>query len=120
MAENDPETRSLLQRTGNQALGLVLQNMAASGNYGGAVDSFVAAFRPDVNNNINADLTGIDSDGELIFYGVRDGTDKDGRPTYRRQGEGVAITELRKINPDVANLLVKVAEDNMKARGGGG
>ena len=94
--------------------------MAASGNYGGAVDSFVAAFRPDVNNNINADLTGIDSDGELIFYGVRDGTDKDGRPTYRRQGEGVAITELRKINPDVANLLVKVAEDNMKARGGGG
>lgn len=120
LAENDPETRSLLQRTGNQALGLVLQNMAASGNYGGAVDSFVAAFRPDVNNNINADLTGIDSDGELIFYGVRDGTDKDGRPTYRRQGEGVAITELRKINPDVANLLVKVAEDNMKARGGGG
>ena len=120
LAENDPETRSLLQRTGDQALGLVLQNMAASGNYGGAVDSFVAAFRPDVNNNINADLTGIDSDGELIFYGVRDGTDKDGRPTYRRQGEGVAITELRKINPDVANLLVKVAEDNMKARGGGG
>ena len=120
LAENDPETRSLLQRTGNQALGLVLQNMAASGNYGGAVDSFVAAFRPDVNNNINADLTGIDSDGELIFYGVRDGTDKDGRPTYRRQGEGVAITELRKINPDVANLLVNVAEDNMKARGGGG
>ena len=120
LAENDPETRSLLQRTGNQALGLVLQNMAASGNYGGAVDSFVASFRPDVNNNINADLTGIDSDGELIFYGVRDGTDKDGRPTYRRQGEGVAITELRKINPDVANLLVKVAEDNMKARGGGG
>ena len=120
LAENDPETRSLLQRTGNQALGLVLQNMAASGNYGGAVDSFVAAFRPDVNNNINADLTGIDSDGELIFYGVRDGTDKDGRPTYRRQGEGVAITELRKLNPDVANLLVKVAEDNMKARGGGG
>ena len=120
LAENDPETRSLLRRTGNQALGLVLQNMAASGNYGGAVDSFVAAFRPDVNNNINADLTGIDSDGELIFYGVRDGTDKDGRPTYRRQGEGVEITELRKINPDVANLLVKVAEDNMKARGGGG
>ena len=120
LAENDPETRSLLQRTGNQALGLVLQNMAASGNDGGAVDSFGAAFRPDVNNNINADLTGIDSDGELIFYGVRDGTDKDGRPTYRRQGEGVAITELRKINPDVANLLVKVAEDNMKARGGGG
>ena len=120
LAENDPETRSLLQRTGNQALGLVLQNMAASGNYGGAVDSFVAAFRPDVNNNINADLTGIDSDGELIFYGVRDGTDKDGRPTYRRQGEGVAITELRKINPDVANLLVKVAEDNMKAPGAAG
>lgn len=120
LSESDPETAELLRRTGNQALGLVLQNMAASGNYGGAVDSFVAAFRPDVNNNINADLTGIDSDGELIFYGVRDGTDKDGKPTYRRQGEGVAITELRKINPDVANLLVKVAEDNMKARGYGG
>lgn len=120
LAENDPETASLLQRTGNQALSLVLQNMAASGDYGGAVDSFVSVFRPDVNDNINADLTGIDSDGELIFYGVRDGTDKDGKPTYRRQGEGVAITELRKINPDVANLLVKIAEDNKKARGGSG
>ena len=108
------ESRASINRLGNTTLSLVMQQMAASGNYGTAVDSFLKLFRPGVDGQINADLSGISSDGEMIFYGVRSGSGS------RRQDEGVKISELRKLNSDVANLLVNIANSNEAARGNSG
>jgi len=108
------ESRASINRLGNTTLSLVMQQMAASGSYGTAVDSFLKLFRPGVDGQINADLSGISSDGEMIFYGVRSGSGS------RRQDEGVKISELRKLNSDVANLLVNIANSNEAARGNSG
>ena len=108
------ESRAAINRLGNTTLSLVMQQMAASGDYGTAVDSFLKLFRPSVDGQINADLSAISTDGEMIFYGVRSGSGS------RRQGEAVKISELRKLNSDVANLLVNIANSNEAARGNSG
>ncbi len=108
------ESRAAINRLGNTTLSLVMQQMAASGDYGTAVDSFLKLFRPGVNGQISANLSGISTDGEMIFYGVRSGSGT------RRQDEGVKISELRKLNSDVANLLVNIANSNEAARGNSG
>ena len=108
------ESRAAIKRLGDTTLSLVMQQMAASGDYGTVVDSFLEKFRPGVDGQINSDLSAISTDGEMIFYGVRSGSGS------RRQGEGVKISELRKLNSDVANLLVNIANSNEAARGNSG
>ena len=109
------ESRAAIKRLGGDTtLSLVMQQMAASGDYGTVVDSFLEKFRPGVDGQIKSDLSAISTDGEMIFYGVRSGSGS------RRQGEGVKISELRKLNSDVANLLVNIANSNEAARGNSG
>ena len=108
------ESRAAIKRLGDTTLSLVMQQMAASGDYGTVVDSFLEKFRPGVDGQIKSDLSAISTDGEMIFYGVRSGSGS------RRQGEGVKISELRKLNSDVANLLVNIANSNEAARGNSG
>ena len=108
------ESRAAIKRLGDTTLSLVMQQMAASGDYGTVVDSFLEKFRPGVDGQITSDLSAISTDGEMIFYGVRSGSGS------RRQGEGVKISELRKLNSDVANLLVNIANSNEAARGNSG
>nr|WP_273424931.1 hypothetical protein [Halomonas sp.] len=111
IAADTPESRELLIETANMSLGLVLQQMAEAGESGGALDSFVSLFRSDVSGTMSPDVSKIQIAGDTLYY-----REMDDQGDVARVGEGVKIDELRKVSPEIADLLKAIAEENAKAR----
>ena len=111
IAADTTESRELLIETANMSLGLVLQQMAEAGESGGALDSFVSLFRRDVSGTLSPDVSKIQIAGDTLYY-----REMDDQGDVARVGEGVKIDELRKVSPEIADLLKAIAEENAKAR----
>ena len=111
IAADTTESQELLIETANMSLGLVLQQMAEAGESGGALDSFVSLFRSDVSGTLSPDVSKIQIAGDTLYY-----REMDDQGDVARVGEGVKIDELRKVSPEIADLLKAIAEENAKAR----
>lgn len=102
-----PQARQLATNALNTAVALTVQVLAAEGKSGGIVDSFQSLFRKDVSGTTSYDVSGLVRAGDLIYY-----REKDAQGDSAPVGEGVSINALRRVDPDLANMIVEIADNN--------
>lgn len=105
-----PQAQQLAKNALNTALSLTVQVLADEGKSGGIVDSFQSLFRKDVSGTTSYDVSGLVRAGDLIYY-----RERDAQGDLSPRGEGVSINALRKVDPDLANMIVTIADDNAKS-----
>ena len=105
-----PQAQQLANQALNTAVSLIVQVLADEGKSSGIVDKFQSLFRQDVSGTTSYDVSGLVRAGDLIYY-----RERDAQGDLSPRGAGVSVNALRKVDPDLANMIVKITEENAKS-----
>jgi len=105
-----PQAQQLANQALNTAVSLTVQVLADEGKSSGIVDRFQSLFRKDVSGTTSYDVSGLVRAGDLIYY-----RERDAQGDLSPRGTGVSINALRKVDPDLADMIVEIADNNAKS-----
>tara|TARA_B100001093_G_scaffold169637_1_gene162408 strand:+ start:5822 stop:7651 length:1830 start_codon:yes stop_codon:yes gene_type:complete len=105
-----PQAQQLAKDALNTAVSLTVQVLADEGKSGGIVDKFQSLFRKNVSGTTSYDVSGLVRAGDLIYY-----REKDAQGDLSPRGGGVSVNALRKVDPDLADMIVQIADNNAKS-----